>query len=81
MERTERFYKIDQLLNDRRAVPMDVLIEDLGISRATVKRDIEYMRDRLAAPITWDRSLRGYRFDRSMPGAEKYSLPGLWFND
>jgi predicted DNA-binding transcriptional regulator YafY len=60
---------------------MGVLIEELGISRATVKRDIEYMRDRLNAPIIWDRSLRGYRFDRSMPGAEKYSLPGLWFND
>jgi len=81
MDRTERFYKIDQLLNDRRAASMDMLIEEMGISRATVKRDIEYMRDRLNAPITWDRSLRGYRFDRSMPGAEKYSLPGLWFND
>ena len=81
MDRTERFYKIDQLLNDRRAVSIDTLIEEMGISKATVKRDIEYMRDRLNAPITWDRSLRGYRFDRSMPGAEKYSLPGLWFND
>ena len=81
MDRTERFYKIDQLLNDRRAVPMDALIEDLGISRATVKRDIEYMRDRLHAPITWDRSLRGYRFDQSLPNASRYSLPGLWFND
>jgi len=81
MDRTERFYKIDQLLNDRRAVPIQALIDELGISRATVKRDIEYMRDRLNAPITWDRSLRGYRFDKTMPDAGKYSLPGLWFND
>ena len=81
MDRTERFYKIDQLLNDRRSVPMAMLIEELGTSRATVKRDIEYLRDRLNAPILWDRSLRGYRFDRSLPGADKYSLPGLWFND
>ena len=81
MDRTERFYKIDQLLNDRRAVSMASLIEELGISRATVKRDIEYMRDRLNAPVVWDPGLRGYRFDRSMPGAKKYSLPGLWFND
>ena len=80
MDRTERFYKIDQLLNDRRAVPMDTLIEELGISKATVKRDIEYMRNRLNAPITWDRSLRGYCFDQSMPNVPKYSLPGLWFN-
>jgi predicted DNA-binding transcriptional regulator YafY len=81
MDRTERFYKIDQLLNDRRSTPMEALIEELGVSRATVKRDIEYMRDRLNAPITWDRSLHGYRFDRSQPGSEKYGLPGLWFND
>ncbi|MGB5443832.1 MAG: HTH domain-containing protein, partial [Gammaproteobacteria bacterium] len=69
MDRTERFYKIDQLLNERRSVPMETLIEELGISRATVKRDIEYMRDRLSAPISWDRSLRGYCFDKSLPGA------------
>ena len=81
MERTERFYKIDQVLNNRRSTSMEKLIEELGVSKATVKRDIEYMRERLNAPITWDRSLRGYRFDQSMSGVEKYSLPGLWFND
>ena len=80
MDRTERFYKIDQLLNDRRTVSMELLMEQLGISKATVKRDLEYMRDRLNAPISWDRSLRGYRFDQSMPNASKYGLPGLWFN-
>jgi len=80
MNRTERFYKIDQLLNDRRSVPMVTLIEELGVSQATIKRDLEYMKDRLNAPITWDRSLRGYRFESSMPNASKYSLPGLWFN-
>ena len=81
MDRTERFYKIDQLLNDRRSVPMSTLIEELGVSRATIKRDIEYLRDRFNAPIHWDHSLRGYRFEHSIPGAKKYSLPGLWFND
>ena len=81
MDRTERFYKIDQLLHDRRTVPMATLIEELGVSKATVKRDLEYMRDRLNAPITWDRSQRGYTFDPSQPGAEKYALPGLWFSD
>jgi predicted DNA-binding transcriptional regulator YafY len=81
MDRTERFYKIDQLLHDRRSVPMAALIEELGISKATVKRDLEYMRDRLNAPISYDYSLRGYCFDKSLPGAEKYNLPGLWFND
>jgi predicted DNA-binding transcriptional regulator YafY len=80
VDRTERFYKIDQLLNDRRSVSMETLIEELGTSRATIKRDIEYMRDRLNAPIIWDRTLRGYCFDRSLPNASRYSLPGLWSN-
>ncbi|SVB22632.1 uncharacterized protein METZ01_LOCUS175486, partial [marine metagenome] len=81
MERTERFYKIDQLLKERRSVAMNILVEELDISKATVKRDLEYMRDRLYAPIIWDRTLRGYLFDHSQPGAERYLLPGLWFND
>jgi len=80
VDRTERFYRIDQLLNDLRSVPMAKLMEALDTSKATVKRDIEYMRDRMNAPIVWDRALRGYRFDTSLPGAEKYNLPGLWFN-
>jgi predicted DNA-binding transcriptional regulator YafY len=66
MDRTERFYKIDQLLNDRRSASMDTLIEEMGL-RATVKRDIEYMRDRLNAPIHLDRAAR-LSFDRSMSG-------------
>ena len=81
MDRTERLYKIDQLLNERRAVAMHILEEELGISKSTVKRDLEYMRDRLNAPIIWDKVLRGYVFDHSQPGAQRYALPGLWFND
>ncbi len=79
MDRTERFYRIDQLLNERRVVPLGVFLEDLGVSRATFKRDLEYLRDRLHAPIVWDREAGGYRFEQA---AEQpaYELPGLWFN-
>lgn len=57
-----------------------MLIETLGVSRATVKRDICYMRDRLHAPIVWDRERRGYRFEDADPNFPQYSLPGVWFN-
>ena len=80
MDRTERFYRIDQLLNERRAVPIEIFIEELEVSQATFKRDLEYMRERLNAPIVWDRELRGYRFDHDEPAASSYALPGLWFN-
>lgn len=80
MDRTERFYKIDQLLSERRVVPFSVLAEKLGVSRATIKRDLEYMRSRLNAPIFWDREAGGYRFSDPEQGVGRYELPGLWFS-
>lgn len=80
MDRTERFYKIDQLLNERRIVPIEVFLDALGVSRATFKRDLEYLRDRLNAPIVWDAHERGYRFGAQDPRMRQYALPGLWFN-
>jgi predicted DNA-binding transcriptional regulator YafY len=80
MDRTERFYRIDQLLNDRKIVPFAVLIDKLEVSRATIKRDLEYMRNRLNAPIVWDREEGGYRFAGREGGAAQYELPGLWFS-
>ena len=81
MDRTERFYKIDQMINDRKLVPFKDLQDGLEISRATLKRDLDYMRNRLNAPIIWDRELGGYRFDKVSPSVGgQYELPGLWFN-
>ena len=68
MERLERFYKIHQLLTDRNVVPFKVLMERLGVSRASVKRDLEYMRSRFNAPIEYDREANGYRFGAPRPG-------------
>lgn len=79
MERLERFYKIDQLLKDRQAVSFSALQSSLGVSRATLKRDLDYMRDRFNAPIEYDREANGYRFGAPRSGP-RYELPGLWFN-
>ena len=72
--------KIDLLLQRRKSTPLALMIDELEVSRATVKRDIEYMRDRMHAPIVWDRELRGYRYELSGDGNPGFSLPGLWFN-
>jgi predicted DNA-binding transcriptional regulator YafY len=80
MNRTERFYKIDQMLHERRAPPIEVFLEELDVSRATFKRDIEYMRDRLHAPIVWDRDAGGYHFENVKITGPAYELPGLWFS-
>ncbi|HUF22055.1 MAG TPA: WYL domain-containing protein [Burkholderiales bacterium] len=81
MDRTERFYRIDRLLRDHRVVPIERFLDALGVSRATFKRDLEYMRDRLHAPIEWDRDASGYHFVKPASGAPDYELPGLWFNE
>lgn len=80
MNRTERFYKIDQMLHERRVVPIEVFLEELDVSRATFKRDMEYLRDRLHAPIVWDRNAGGYRFESLKATGPAYELPGLWFS-
>lgn len=80
MDRTERFYKIQQLLSDRQSVSTDQFLNELEISRATFRRDLEYMRDRLGAPIEWDADLGGYVL-KSVAGEAGTALPGLWLNE
>src|SRR4051812_6933226 len=80
MDRTERFYKIDRLLRQNKFVPVERFLGELDISLATFKRDIEYMRSRLHAPIVWDREGNGYCFTAPQKDAPRYELPGLWFN-
>lgn len=74
----ERLIGMVDMLRRRRAVSTAEFIDALEVSRATVKRDIEYLRDRLRAPIRWDRDLTGYVLDDS--DANRWELPGLWFN-
>lgn len=80
MQDTERIYRIDQLLRDRGVVSISTMLSELGVSLATFKRDLAYLRDRLHAPILFDRERGGYRFDTPGDGP-RYELPGLWFSE
>jgi predicted DNA-binding transcriptional regulator YafY len=79
VERLERFYRIDRLLKERPPVAFAALMQALEVSRATLKRDLDYMRDRFNAPIEYDRAAGGYRFGARRTGP-RYELPGLWFS-
>ena len=79
MDRTERFHLIDQMLSNQRVVTRVQFLEALEVSPATFKRDLEYLRDRLAAPIIWDPERRGYCY-QSGAALDQFQLPGLWFN-
>jgi predicted DNA-binding transcriptional regulator YafY len=80
MERTERFYKIQNLLRSRHFVSMQDFLSELGVSRATFKRDLEYLRDRMCAPIVYDRDQKAYGFDPAVADSTLWQLPGLWFS-
>jgi len=80
MDRTERFYRIHNLIQERSVVPVSAFLEELGVSLATFKRDIEYLRSRLHAPIVWDRDASGYRYEAGQKYAPQFQLPGLWLN-
>jgi predicted DNA-binding transcriptional regulator YafY len=80
MERTERFYKIQNLLRSRHFVSLQDFMSELGVSRATFKRDLEYLRDRMCAPIVYDRDQKAYGFDPAVADSTLWQLPGLWFS-
>ena len=80
MDRTERFYKIEQLIRARGCVSFATLIEALEVSPATLKRDLAYLRERMDAPIEYDAADNGYRFGEQWRGG-KHELPGVWFNE
>jgi predicted DNA-binding transcriptional regulator YafY len=78
MDRTERFYKIKTLLKRSRGVNMRELQASLDVSRSTLCRDLDYLRDRLGVPIVWNPKLQVYRID-GVSGDQE--LPGIWFSE
>lgn len=76
----ERLHRIKYMIQSRGCVPIEDFMTSLEISRATFKRDLDYLRDRMNAPIVYDRSMGGYRFDKPNAG-DKIELPGLWFSE
>ena len=81
MGRAERLYAIDRLLRERGGLGLDEFMAALEVSRATFRRDLDYLRDRLHAPIVWDAGERKYRFSSDPASFKSYALPGVWFNE
>jgi predicted DNA-binding transcriptional regulator YafY len=83
MDRTERFYRIERLIRSRGAVAFDTLMAELEVSRATLHRDLQYLRDRMDAPIVHDADAGGYRFqaDPRDRAQASHQLPGVWFSE
>ena len=80
MSSTARLYRIETMVRQRGQVTMRELRDELEVSRATIKRDLEYLRSQLGAPIEYDALSRAYRFDASSRG-QRHELPGMWFDE
>ena len=80
MSQTDRVYKIEMLIRSRGQQSFQQLLAELEVSPATLKRDLEFLRSRLGAPIEYDRAENAYRFGAGWKG-QKHELPGLWFNE
>ncbi|MCL2192427.1 MAG: WYL domain-containing protein [Treponema sp.] len=79
----ERLYVIDREIASKKYPNTNDLVECLkqaeafgeckGVSIATVSRDLEFMRDRLKAPIEYDAYERGYYYTE-----KTFRLPGVF---
>jgi predicted DNA-binding transcriptional regulator YafY len=72
----ERQVEIDRRIREGAFPSVAELAVDFEVSERTIKRDIEFMRDRLGAPIEYDRTHRGYYYREPI-----WSFPALSLRD
>ena len=78
MDRYERILSLHRTLKSARyPVTVKRLQDELECSRATVYRDLAFLRDTLMAPIRGDGEA-GFRY--APHEGERFELPGLWLN-
>ena len=79
MDRYERIVRLHRLLkHNRTGVSLERLMEEIEASRATVYRDVAFLRDALGAPIETDAESHRFKYE---PDAEQvFELPGLWLS-
>lgn len=80
MGRTERLFKLSNLLRDRKRLRFDEMLARLEVSPATLKRDLKYLREKLGTPIEYDPFERSYQVAES-PQRSRQEMPGYWFSE
>lgn len=72
----ERYFWFHNQLKEGKFLNASHLAEKFEISVKQAQRDIEFMRDRLFAPLQFDKKRRGYYYE-----ATGYELPSIWVNE
>ena len=71
-----RLLKIDEMIRAKRFPTVRSLAKEFEVSKRTVERDIEFLRDRYEAPIEYDHSKCGYVYTQ-----ETFFLKSLFLTD
>lgn len=78
MEKYQRITALHRLFKaSRHPVSVSRLLDELACSRATLYRDLAFMRDTLMAPLEGDGE-KGFFYDPAQTG--RFELPGLWLS-
>lgn len=80
MERSQRITRINALLSRKGGATLAQIMEGLEVSRATVNRDLQLMRDQMNAPIVWDSHSGTYYLDSAKQTGPEFMLPGMWIS-
>lgn len=79
MDKFDRIVRLHAILRSRKtAISFEDLRLRLECSRSTLHRALNALRDRLHAPVVFDKDADGYRYE-DQQGAGPFELPGLWF--
>jgi len=72
----ERILFIDHQIRAGRYPSTEQISEVFEVTRRTIQRDIEFMRERLSAPIAYDRRRKGYYYTE-----ENWMLPAIFMSE
>ena len=72
----ERFFWFHGQVKSGKYPNARLLAEQFEITERTAQRDIDFMRDRLVAPLSYDHFRRGYRYL-----SDSFEIPGSWISE
>jgi predicted DNA-binding transcriptional regulator YafY len=72
----ERFFWFHNKIKEGKYPNTRTLAENFEITRKTAQRDIDFMRERLAAPLVYVHEHRGFAYEDNT-----YDLPGFWLGE
>jgi len=72
----ERYYWFHGQIKGGRYPNARKLAERFELSEKQAQREVEFMRDRLCAPLVYDSGRKGYEYEN-----DSYELPPIWFKE